>query len=101
MNVLSLFDVMSCGQIALERAGIKVDNYFASEIETPAIEVTMKNYPNTKQIGDVTKVRGSDLPKIDLLIGGSPCQGFSLAGKQLNFEDERSKLFFEFGRLLS
>jgi DNA (cytosine-5)-methyltransferase 3A len=100
MNVLSLFDGMSCGQIALERAGIKVDNYFASEIEKAAIEVTMKNYPNTKQLGDVTKIKAEDLPQIDLLIGGSPCQGFSFAGKQLNFEDERSKLFFEFVRLL-
>jgi len=100
MNVLSLFDGMSCGQIALERAGIKVDNYFASEIEKAAIDVTMKNYPNTKQVGDVTKVKGVDLPKIDLLIGGSPCQGFSFAGKGLNFEDERSKLFFEYVRLL-
>lgn len=100
MNVLSLFDGMSCGQIALERAGIKVDNYFASEIDKPAIEVTMKNYPNTKQIGDVTKVKAEDLPKIDLLIGGSPCQGFSFAGKQLNFDDPRSSLFFEFVRLL-
>lgn len=99
MNVLSLFDGMSCGQIALEKAGIKVDNYFASEIETPAIKVTMKNYPNTIQIGDVTKVKASDLPQIDLLIGGSPCQGFSFAGKQLNFNDPRSKLFFEFVRL--
>lgn len=100
MNILSLFDGMSCGQIALEKAGIKVDNYFASEIEKPAIEVTMKNYPNTKQIGDVTKVKATDLPKIDLLIGGSPCQGFSFAGKQLNFNDPRSSLFFEFVRLL-
>jgi site-specific DNA-cytosine methylase len=100
MNVLSLFDGMSCGQIALERAGIKVDNYFASEIEKAAIEVTMKNYPNTKQLGDVTKVKAEDLPQINLLIGGSPCQGFSFAGKQLNFNDTRSSLFFEFVRLL-
>ena len=100
MNVLSLFDGMSCGQIALERAGIKVDNYFASEIDKYAIQVTKQNYPNTKHIGDVTKVKGADLPKIDLLIGGSPCQGFSFAGKQLNFDDPRSKLFFEFVRLL-
>ena len=99
MNVLSLFDGMSCGQIALERAGIKVDSYFASEIDKYAMRVTKHNYPNTKHIGDVTKVKGSDLPKIDLLIGGSPCQGFSFAGKGLNFEDPRSKLFFEFVRL--
>ena len=100
MNVLSLFDGMSCGQIALDQLGIKVDNYFASEIDKYAIKVTQHNYPNTIQIGDVTKVKGEDLPKIYLLIGGSPCQGFSIAGKQLNFEDERSKLFFEFVRLL-
>lgn len=100
LNVLSLFDGMSCGQIALERAGIKVNNYFAGEIDKHAIKVTQSNYPNTKQIGDVTKVKGADLPKIDLLIGGSPCQGFSFAGKQLNFDDPRSKLFFEFVRLL-
>ena len=100
MNVLSLFDGMSCGQIALERAGIKVENYFASEIDKHAIKVTKSNYPNTIQIGDVTKVKGVDLPRIDLLIGGSPCQGFSFAGKGLNFEDPRSKLFFEFVRLL-
>lgn len=100
MNVLSLFDGMSCGQIALERAGIKVENYFATEIDKYVMQVTKHNYPNTKHIGDVTKVKGSDLPNIDSLIGGSPCQGFSFAGKQLNFDDPRSKLFFEFVRLL-
>ena len=100
MNVLSLFDGMSCGQIALNKLGIKYDNYFASEIDKYAIQVTQKNYPNTKQIGSVIDVKGEDLPKIDLLIGGSPCQGFSFAGKGLNFEDPRSKLFFEFVRLL-
>ena len=100
MNVLSLFDGMSCGQIALDKLGIKVNNYFASEIDKYAMQVTKHNYPNTKQIGDVTKVKGAELPKIDLLIGGSPCQGFSFAGKQLNFDDPRSKLFFEFVRLL-
>jgi len=100
INVLSLFDGMSCGQIALDKLGIKVNNYFASEIDKYAIQVTKHNYPNTKHIGDVTQVKGADLPKIDLLIGGSPCQGFSFAGKQLNFDDPRSKLFFEFVRLL-
>lgn len=98
-NVLSLFDGMSCGQIALNRAGIGYGNYYASEIDKWAMKVTQENYPQTVQIGDVTKVRGKDLPKIDLLIGGSPCQGFSFAGKGLNFEDERSKLFFEFVRI--
>ena len=99
MNVLSLFDGMSCGQIALDKLGIKVDNYFASEVDKYAMQVTMENYPNTKQIGSVVDVKGGDLPKIDLLIGGSPCQGFSIAGNKLNFEDDRSKLFFEFVRL--
>lgn len=100
MNVLSLFDGISCGQIALNRANIKYDNYFASEIDKHAIKVTQFNYPNTIQLGDVTKIQGKDLPKIDLLIGGSPCQGFSSAGKGLNFNDPRSKLFFEYVRLL-
>ena len=100
MNILSLFDGMSCGQIALNRAGIKYENYYASEIENTPIKVTQHHFPNTIQLGDVTKISASDLPKIDLLIGGSPCQGFSFAGKQLNFNDPRSKLFFEFVRLL-
>lgn len=96
MNVLSLFDGMSCGQIALEQAGIKVDNYFASEIDKYAIKITQKNYPNTIQLGDVNNWIDWHLPKIDLLIGGSPCQGFSNAGHGLNFDDPRSKLFFKF-----
>ena len=100
MNVLSLFDGMSCGQIALTQLGFKIDNYYASEIEPASITVAKHNFPNTIHIGDVTKVKGSELPKIDLLMGGSPCQGFSFAGKQLNFNDERSVLFFEFVRLL-
>lgn len=100
MNVLSLFDGMSCGQIALNQLGFKIDNYFASEIDKDAMKIAKKNFPNINHIGDVTKVRGSELPKIDLLIGGSPCQGFSFAGKQLNFNDPRSALFFEFVRLL-
>jgi DNA-cytosine methyltransferase len=82
LNILSLFDGMSCGQQALERAGIEVDNYFASEIDKYAMQVTMANYPDTKQLGSVVNVNGSDLPKIDLLIGGSPCQSFSFAGKR-------------------
>lgn len=99
MNVLSLFDGISCGQVALNRAGVSYDNYYASEIDKYAIKVTQHNYPNTIQIGSVTEIKGEDLPKIDLLIGGSPYQGFSLAGKQLNFDDPRSKLFFEYVRL--
>ena len=100
MNVLSLFDGMSCGQIALNRAGIPYEKYYASEIDKHAIKVTQHNYPDTIQLGSVIDIKGTDLPKIDLLIGGSPCQGFSFAGKQLNFDDPRSKLFFEFVRLL-
>lgn len=100
INVLSLFDGMSCGQIALNKVGIEYENYFASEIDKYAIQLTQKNYPKTIQLGSVVDIKGVDLPKIDLMYGGSPCQGFSLAGKQLNFEDERSKLFFEFVRLL-
>lgn len=98
--VLSLFDGMSCGQIALNRAGISYGKYFASEIDKHAIKVTQHNYPDTIQLGSVTEIKGTDLPQIDLLIGGSPCQGFSFSGKQLNFEDPRSKLFFEFVRLI-
>lgn len=110
ITVLSLFDGISCGQIALERAGIKVNRYFASEIDSNAIKVTQKNYPSTIQIGDVTKVHykngvlhtenGNYETSIDVVIGGSPCQGFSFAGKQLNFDDPRSKLFFEYARIL-
>lgn len=100
MNILSLFDGMSCGQIALERAGIKVDKYYATEVDKYAIKVTMANYPNTIQLGCVKDIDINALHEIDLLIGGSPCQGFSFAGKQLNFEDPRSKLFFEYVRIL-
>jgi DNA-cytosine methyltransferase len=100
MNVLSLFDGMGCGQIALNRVGIKYDKYFASEIDKYAIQVTQKNYPNTIQIGSVLDVKGSDLPKIDLLFGGSPCQSFSRAGKGEGFDGE-SRLFWEFVRVLN
>jgi DNA (cytosine-5)-methyltransferase 1 len=124
MNVLSLFDGMSCGQQALERAGIEVNQYFASEIDKYAIQVTMANYPNTIQLGSVVNVDGYALPQIDLLIGGSPCQSFSFAGKrkgmattdeqeiltlehylQLKAEgyefEGQSYLFWEFMRLLN
>lgn len=98
MKVLSLFDGISAGQLALQRAGVAVETYYASEVDRYAIQVTQKNFPNTIQLGDVTKWREWDIPwgDIDLVIGGSPCQGFSFAGKQLNFNDERSKLFFVF-----
>ncbi len=103
MNVLSLFDGISCGMVALERAGIPVDAYYASEIDKNAIAISQKNYPNIIHLGDVTKWREWDIPwaEIDLLIGGSPCQGFSFAGKQINFDDPRSKLFFEFVDILN
>ena len=100
MNVLSLFDGMSCGQIALEKAGIKVNKYFAAEIKKHAIETTQLNYPNTIQLGDVTKIKATDLPKIDLLIGGSPCQDFSAQNKERQgLEGLKSNLFFEYLRL--
>ena len=99
MNVLSLFDGISCGQIALERAGIKVENYFASEIDKYAIKVTQANYPNTKQLGSVTELDGTKLPKIDVMFGGSPCQSFSRTGNGTGF-DGKSKLFWEYVRLL-
>lgn len=99
INVLSLFDGMSCGQIALNKLGIKYNKYFASEIDKDAIKVTLKNYPNTIQIGSVLDVKCSDLPKIDLLFGGSPCQSFSRAGNGTGF-DGSSKLFWEYVRIL-
>ena len=82
-NVLSLFDGISCGQIALNRAGISYDNYYASEVDKHVIKATQHNYPNTIQLGSITEVSGSDLPKIDLLIGGSSCQNFSFAGNRV------------------
>lgn len=103
INVLSLFDGISCGQVALERVDIKVNNYFSSEIDKYAIQITQKNYPNTIQLGNINdwKTWDIDWNSIDLLIGGSPCQGFSFAGKQLNFNDPRSKLFFIYVDILN
>lgn len=103
MKVLSLFDGMSCGRIALKRAGIEVDKYYASELDKYAIQVSQANWPDTVQLGDVTKWRewNIDWSSIDLLIGGSPCQGFSFAGKQLAFDDPRSKLFFVYVDILN
>ncbi len=100
MKVLSLFDGMSCGQLALNRLGIKVDKYYASEIDKYAIQVTQANFPETIQVGDVCNLKAEDYQDIDLILAGSPCQGFSFAGKQLAFGDPRSALFFEFIRLL-
>lgn len=96
MIVLSLFDGLSGGMLALERAGITVEKYYSSEIDKFAIQVSEANYPNIIRLGDVQAINYQLLPPIDLLIGGSPCQGFSMAGKQLNFSDPRSALFFEF-----
>lgn len=101
INVLSLFDGISGGQVALNKANVKYNNYFSSEIDRNSISVTQNHYPKTIQLGDIKNIFAQDLPEIDLLIGGSPCQGFSWAGKRLNFEDPRSKLFFEFERLLN
>ena len=102
INVLSLFDGISCGRVALQRAGIPVNKYYASEIDKYAIMITQNNFPDTVQLGDVTKWEDWDIDwsSIDLLIGGSPCQGFSFAGKQLNFNDPRSKLFFDYVNIL-
>ena len=100
INVLSLFDGISAGQLALQRAGIEVDNYYSSEIDKYAIKITQKNFPDTIQLGDINDWKNWNLPKIDLLIGGSPCQGFSVAGAGLNFDDPRSKLFFVFADIL-
>ena len=100
MNVLSLFDGISCGQIALNRVGIEYDNYYASEIDKYAIQVTQHNYPNTIQLGDITELKTDTLPQIDLLFGGSPCQSFSRAGDGSGF-DGKSKLFWEFVRILN
>lgn len=100
IKVLSLFDGMSCGQIALERAGIPVETYYASEIKKHAIEVTQYNYPKTVQLGDVTKIKAEDLPQIDLLIGGSPCQDFSRANSTRDgLQGTKSVLFYEWVRL--
>ncbi len=101
--VMGLFDGMSCGQIALNQLGVKPAVYYAAEIDKYAIKVTQANYPDTVQLGDVTKWREWDInwASIDLLIGGSPCQGFSFAGKQLAFDDPRSKLFFVYVDILN
>lgn len=98
VNVLSLFDGISCGQLALHKARVPYETYYASEINKKAVSVTQHNFPGTIQLGDVRSVR--DISEVDLLLAGSPCQGFSRAGKRLNFDDPRSALFFEFVRVL-
>ena len=96
MNILSTFDGMACGLAALKETDIQVDNYFASEVDKYAIQIAKKNHPEIHHLGDINNFKSWNLPKIDMIIGGSPCQGFSFAGKRLNFEDPRSKLFFKY-----
>ena len=100
MRILSLFDWMSCWYEALKRVWIPIDAYYASEIDKYAIQIATKNHPDIIEIWDVCKIKWEDYQDIDLLIWGSPCQWFSMAGKMLNFEDPRSKLFFEYVRVL-
>tara|TARA_Y100000114_G_C11708312_1_gene302101 strand:- start:33 stop:1073 length:1041 start_codon:yes stop_codon:yes gene_type:complete len=100
MKVLSLFDGMSCGRIALDQLGIPVETYYASEIDKYAIQVSQANYSDIIQVGDICDLNPKDYKDVDLILAGSPCQGFSFAGKQLAFDDPRSALFFEFIRLL-
>ena len=104
ITVLSLFDGISCGRIALERAKIKINKYYASEIDKNAIQISRNNYKDIIQLGDINNIDEDiikSIGKIDLVLGGSPCQGFSRAGKGLNFEDSRSKLFFNFVDILN
>ncbi len=98
LNVLSLFDGISCGKVAIERAGFKINQYYASEIDKPAIEVSKDNHPEIIRMGDIEDWKNWDIEwsKIDLIVAGSPCQGFSFSGKQLAFDDPRSQLFFKF-----
>lgn len=97
MRVLSLFDGISCGQVALERVGIPVEVYYASEIDKYAIQIAQKNYPDTIQLGDVTKIDFTEfIGKVDLIMGGSPCQDLSIAGKRAGLSGERSGLFYKF-----
>ena len=100
MKVLSLFDWMACGYEALKKAWISIDAYYASEIDKYAIQIALKNHPDIIEIWDVTQIKWEDYKDVDIIIGGSPCQWFSMAGKMLNFNDPRSKLFFEFVRLV-
>lgn len=103
LKVLSLFDGISCGRVALERAEFEIDTYYASEIEPSSEIISKNNYTDIVRLGDITKWREWDINwnSIDLIIGGSPCQGFSFAGKQLNFDDIRSKLFFDYVDILN
>lgn len=107
INVLSLFDGISCGQVALERAGIKVDKYYASEIDKSCIKITQKNFPNTIQLGDISKITEEQLNSImpiDIIMGGSPCQDLSIykfdRGEVTGLNGEKSGLFYHYARIL-
>jgi len=100
INVLSLFDGMACGMLALKQIGVRVENYYASEIDVNAIGVANSNFPEIIQLGDVQEWESWKLPEIDLVMAGSPCQGFSSCGKGLAFDDPRSALFFEFEKIV-
>lgn len=100
MNVLSLFDGVSCARIALDNLGVNIDRYYASEIDKYAINVSKSNYPDIIHLGDIKGIKAKELPKIDLLIGGSPCQDLSNAQKGLGLKGSKSSLFYEYIRLL-
>ena len=100
MKVLSLFDGISCARVALERAGIPVEEYYASEIDKYAIQISQKNYPDIQHIGSVVDIRGENYKDVELLVGGSPCQDLSIAGKRKGLGGERSGLFYEYVRIL-
>jgi len=101
MNILSLFDGISCARVACDRAGIQVENYYASEIDKYAISISQKNYPDIKQVGSVVDIKSEDYKDIDLLIGGSPCQDLSIAKKgREGLRGSRSGLFYEYLRIL-
>ena len=97
MVVLSLFDGISCGRVALEKAGVNVEKYYASEIDEESMRASKNNYPDIIQIGDICSI--GHIAGIDLLIGGSPCQGFSSSGSHKGLKDPRSKLFYEYLRI--
>ena len=99
-NVLSLFDGIGAGLLALKRAGFKVNNYYASEVDPSAMTVALFNHPEIQHIGDVEKVSGYDFPNIDLLIGGSPCTNLSSMGNRKGLEGDESRLFYEYLRIL-
>ena len=100
IRVLSLFDGMSCARIALKELGVKVDTYYASEIDKHAIAQTQKNFPDTIQLGDVTKVNAKELGHIDLLVGGSPCTNFSFAGRRNGMNTTTNEEIYTLDRYL-